>query len=311
MIFTKEQIQEILNIMDKNSLIYSVGVYGEDVLSDTDQKFLEGMGVNVEDYATDYPSYLQSYYFGQLTGILKDKQIQTLDYEDVISYLKNGQYQPMTRIEKNAYEIARNRSYTHLKRLNTKIKSDVESSIYEVDFSNRKNYEKLINKEISEGVYKRKSVTQIVSEIGHKTGDWERDLGRIVETEMNSIFQQGRADEFRRRDEGKDPRVYKQVYPGACRHCIQAYTTKGIGSKPRIFKLSLLEANGTNIGLKVADWKPVLGSMHPWCRCHLYQIQEGEEWDEENGEFEFVKDKEELRVKSKVKITVGNKKFEV
>ena len=115
------------------------------------------------------------------------------------------------------------------------------------------------------------------------------------------------------KEHGIHAKVYKEVFPGACRMCLNAYTTAGAGSKPVIFDLSELIANGTNIGKKSKDWKPVLTNIHPFCRCMLRHVPDGYEWDDKTQSFEPKKVDESKRVqrKSKVKITVGTKYFEV
>ena len=85
-----------------------------------------------------------------------------------------------------------------------------------------------------------------------------------METELNNVWQLGRAQTIEER-QGKEALVFKDVFAGGCRSCIKLYTTDGIGSKPRVFKLSELQANGDNIGKKQTDWLPVIGSTHPHC----------------------------------------------
>ena len=77
--------------------------------------------------------------------------------------------------------------------------------------------------------------------------------------------------------------------------------------------MSELIANGTNIGRKSKDWKPVLTNIHPFCRCLLRYVSDGYEWDDKTQSFEpkKVEDKDRVQRKSKVKITVGTKYFEV
>lgn len=115
------------------------------------------------------------------------------------------------------------------------------------------------------------------------------------------------------KEHGIHAKVYKQTMQQACRYCLNAYTTNGYGSKPVIFDLSELIANGTNIGRKSKDWKPVLTNIHPFCRCNLRYIPDGYEWDDKTQSFEpkKVEDKDRVERKSKVKITVGTKHFEV
>lgn len=306
MIFTREQINELLEIVDRSFIKYTAKVLGVEVLTKEETSTLD-------DLFRGITSFDESFLFGRLSAFLGDSNTQSLNYNDFYTYISKGQFIPLTPTEQYMLSVAKNKAYSHIKGLGDAIKREVGGIILEKQSLPRDEYEKLINKEISEGVYKRKALTEIVSEIGHKTEDWNRNLGRIVETEWNDVFQQGRALEIERKH-GKDIRVYKHVYEQACRHCIKAYLTRGLGSMPKIFTVKELEENGTNIGRKVVDWKPVLGSMHPFCRCTLHHIPKNYNWDEEKKDFTPSKTFESKYDKDKVgviKVTVGNKVFEV
>ena len=127
--------------------------------------------------------------------------------------------------------------------------------------------------------------------------DWEGEVGCIEVEKNNTIF-------IRRNG--------TCIWTGNCKHCIKFYTTQGIGSQPRIFKLNELIDNGSNIGRKQVDWTPTLPGTHPFCRCELHYIPEGYVWDEETKQFQPPKEhKRRVERKSKVKIQVGDKTFEV
>ena len=68
---------------------------------------------------------------------------------------------------------------------------ETESGITET--LSRAEYEQIIGEEIKHGVLNKRSVGNIIPDIGHRTGDWVKDLGRIMDTVMNNIFQRGRA----------------------------------------------------------------------------------------------------------------------
>jgi len=313
MIFKPEQIQEILKTVDMNTKFLAAKVLGSDILTKEDKKDLEKWGFNLEEIQQEFPSFVQSYHFGRLSALIGDVNSKKISYKDFIEHLRRGQYLPLTEVEKYSLNVAKQRTYGHITGLGEGMKTNISQVIRQTEQERRADYEKVIKKELEKGVADRKSLKEIVSDLGHKTGDWSRNWGRIVSTEMNNIFQQGRSDMYKERY-GDDVRVYKDVYPKACRHCIKAYTTSGLGSKPRVFKLSELEANGSNIGKKVADWLPTLQGMHPYCRCTLRNILPGQVWDEETESFKFKVD-EKLREKyknlPKIKISVGDKKFEV
>jgi hypothetical protein len=313
MIFSNNEIEEILSIIDSNSIVYITATMGVEILTDNDRTILKQHGINPDNLYMQYPPFLQSFYFGRLSMALGDKNTKSLTYADFTSYLKKGQYVPMTKKEENMYNIAKSRTYTHIKGLGETMKQTVNGIIVEEDLRKRQEYEKIIHDEIATGIAQRKSIKNIISEIGHRTGDWQRNLGRIVQTEYNTIYQEGRMAEIIALH-GEDSLVYKDVYPKACRHCIRAYLTDGIGSEPRVFKLSTLIANGTNIGVKMEDAKPVIGSFHPWCRCQLRFLPKNQQWDKDKKDFVYKRQENKPEANEKnhrAKITVGDKVFYV
>jgi len=308
MIFSQEQIQEILRVISFNHTLFIGTNIGYDLLTKEDKKELQLYGIDPESIKTDFTPFEQQFYFGRLSAALGDKNTKNISYNDFLKYLRRGQYNPLSEREEAMLDYAKQKTYGHIKGLGDKITQTVNGFIIEEDQAKRDKYEETIKNSIERAIIERDTVNSIVSEIGNKTGDWGRDLGRIAATEMENVFQQGRASEVERRY-GKESLVFKEVFPGACRFCIKFYTTNGIGSKPRVFKLSELRANGTNIGKKQSDWKPTLYTVHPWCRCILYNVPEGYVWDEEKKQ--FIPPKYGKEEKFGVKIQVGDKTFNV
>lgn len=311
MIFTQDQINTLLQIVDYHSSFLIGFNLGVEVLTPYDHFVLQQQGIDVNSLKQDWPPYLESFMWGRLSAQLSDKQASTVTYNDFEKYLKRGQYIPLSDREQREYEVARQRSYGHIKSFTDKIKTGVNNSILDEEQESSLDYAELLKKEMSTAVQDRKSLKNIVSDLGHKTQNWGLDWGRIVDTEANTIFQKGRAETILK-EKGEDAEVYKDVFQGACSHCIRLYLTGGIGSQPIIFKIKELAANGTNIGLKVSDWKPVISSTHPFCRCTLREKLPNQEWNKETGTF-TVPEKYERKIerKSKAKIQVGDKKFEV
>lgn len=293
-LFTQEQIQELLSIVDYHSSFLVAQVLGKDSLSSYDKYVLRNAGIDIDKIARENPSYYQMYLWGKLSADLSNQQGGRVDYDNFKKYIERGQYIPLSPEERARYNIAKQNTYNSLKFNTEKQKAQITS---------------IISDEMKSGVEKRKSLKSIVSEIGHKAKDWQRDWGRIVDTEYNNIFQEGRAETIRNK-KGDRALVFKDVYSGACKHCIKFYLTNGIGSKPRIFTLEELEANGSNVGKKQSDWKPTISSTHPHCRCSLRSVPEGYEWDSEQGKFTPSK-KYETKREVKATLKVGDKEFQV
>lgn len=307
MIFTETQIQEALKAIDYHySLMIGIGL-GAESLTVEDQLLLHSYGVDIDKLVSQYPPYLRMFYLGRLTAMLKDDQLHSITANDFTQYLKEKQFVPLSSREKKEYEISRQMTYNTIKGLGRRSSDGVRDLMMEA------NKKSIIKEEISTGIEKRRSITKIISEIGHKTEDWNRDWHRIVETEMANIYNQGQISSLLEKY-GENHQVYKQVYKEACRHCIKLYTTNGIDSEPKLFTLKELVGNGNNIGRKVADWLPVVDATHPFCRCHIYSKFPNQVWNEETKTFEYKKREENTPETNKwyagvIKIRVGDKEF--
>lgn len=301
--FSSTEIREILHTISHHYSLMIFSSLGEEVLSADDLRTLESHGVNLDSFKLEYPVYMQAFLLGRLTAILKESQSKQLTPRDFKQYIDKGQFIPLSQRERAEYEISREMTYGHLKGLANKVVGETRNKLLE------QNKMQLINAAISEDVKDRKSIQSIVSDLGHRTGEWDRDWKRIVVTEMQNIYNQGRASMFREKF-GENVQVWKQVFPKACRHCIRLYLTAGIGSDPIIFSLAELVSNGTNIGRAVADWKPVVGATHPHCRCDLRSVHAGQIWDAKLGTFTYGGERERKVIRtSKIKVTVGEKEF--
>lgn len=268
MIFTPDDIQRLFTIVDYRLARTIADILGKEFLTDNDKKVLDEFHFDWKDLKL-IPPYWQAYLFGRLSAVLTPKQLQTLNYTDIKQYTARKQYKQPSKRELYEYQAAATRSYSYIKGMGERVKKTLSNSVSEQEIKNlveNRRIEELstIKREHELGVLEKRSVQGIVSNIGNQLKDWNRDWGRIVETEFQNIYELGNAQMIINQH-GLDARVYKEVYPGACRYCLNLYTTAGAGSKPRIFKLSELIQNGDNIGRKSKDWKPVIGTVHPFC----------------------------------------------
>lgn len=309
--YSIQEIEEILSILDYHFLHVFSTQFGVSGLSNEEVGVLTSHGINVAEVGKELSTFDRMFLLGKLSAILSDEQLRQLPYKDFNKYIRTGQYQPLTKREQYEIDIARKKTYVHLKGIRGKSRGEFETILLDKTGSFRKKYEEAITDETAKGVALRRTNKEIISELGHRMDVWNHDWNRIVETEMNNIFQEGRAVEIAKKH-GEDAIVYKDVYAGACRHCIEKYLTNGYGSKPRTFKLKDLIANGTNIGKKVKEWVATLWSLHPHCRCTLNVVPKGYQWNEAKKTFEIPKDFErKVERKSKIYIHIGDKKFEI
>lgn len=135
------------------------------------------------------------------------------------------------------------------------------------------------------------SQQQIASELREITNDVRQDWDMVVRTELINSQQQGMASAILDgsspySDDKGDTIVFKRPNHDACKHCKRLYLQSD-GVTPRLFRLSELMAMGDNIGLKVSEWKPTLGVVHPHCQCKLQVMPKGATFDN-NGQIIYL-----------------------
>lgn len=310
MIFTPDQIEELVNIIKFQHVLFGVNISGKDVISSEDLKLLRSFGVHPDTLdikgltPIDY-----AFQFGRLAAALGNYQAKDIKFNDFKRFVQGGGHRALNDHEKQMVKSIREQSFQAVKGLGQRVAGNFTNIISAEDIKNRANYETILRNELTEGVLNRKSVAEIIRELGLKTGDWERDLGRLVETESHNAYETGRASEYFEKY-GQDVEVYKDVYAGACKYCIEAYLTGGIGSEPKIFKLSSLQLNGTNIGRTPKDYLATLTSLHPHCRCTMNIFQKGFVWNSVMRIFSAPKGYKQ-RYSYNITVTIGSNNYNI
>jgi hypothetical protein len=305
MLLTPQQVTELFSLMDNYLLFFLAENVGLDFLTDADKATLAAHGIDLNNIAENQSYITQAFKFGILSDALGHAKVKNMDYGKFKKFIDSGSFVPLSPVEQKSVEHLKLRAYSDIKGLGNTIQAGTGQLLIEADKKQRQQYEKDIQDSAVAAVEGRESLHWLTSEMGHKTKDWARDFRRISDFVLHEAFDHGRAAHIQR-DFGADALCYKDVYGGACKHCIKAYLTAGIGSQPVLFKLSQLRANGSNVGRKSADWLPVLGPHHPWCRCTIHRLPEGYVWDEQQQD--FVMGEYQLKVPhaADVKVTIGD-----
>lgn len=268
MLFSEAEIKKILDNVDLMVVKMVAQVLGKDFLTKENLDLLKRKGVDLIKLIPKFPSHYQAFLFGRVSTAVGTNATAQMSYSEFTAFLsKMGLFEPTAR-EMAFYKVAANKTYTHIKGFSERIKNDVRASISAEELSYLQAQEAakadaVLKKELLDGTFEKRSVKKITSNLANQMNDWNRDWGRIVETESQDIYNLGRAEIIM--EEDPDPLVYFDVFPGACRHCIRLYIKGGIGSEPKVFHLSELMANGTNYGVKSKDWKATIHPVHPFC----------------------------------------------
>ena len=272
-VLTPEQVARILEIIRDGSTAIAIATTGSEFpKAELDRLVSEGYlkADELEDFVKD------SFAFGQL--MQQTPAAKAMSYADFQKHVKAHPV-VMSKPEKQAYDVARQRAGMYCVGLGSRYSEIAGQAIIEHDDALATRLRSGIKAEVSEAVAKRDTVGQLKTRLGQMAGEWERDWGRVAATESQMAHQEGFLGSVVERH-GDDELLAKVPEPDACPHCLKHY--RDAEGKPRVAPASWWYEQGTsNAGRKAADWKPVLGAMHPWCRCQLVRVPGGWEFDDE------------------------------
>lgn len=105
-----------------------------------------------------------------------------------------------------------------------------------------------------------KSSQQLASDFGHYTKDWATDWHWIAH-HINSDYYNIKHAQYIYEHDGPSAVVYKSLSKCHSSDCLRLYLSdcNNISSEPRNFTLSDLINNGSNLGKKINEYKPVIG----------------------------------------------------
>ena len=216
-----------------------------------------------------------SYKYGKL-NIAQGKGLADMASAQVTQFIKKLTLNPR---QKKSIEYLKAKTQATLNSLTTKIVTGVVNTV----LNDQIGMYQAVQQVIPGAIAQHQDRYQVIQQLRDMTGDWERDWHRVAHTEMWDAKVQGEANAIADNEsplsqKGTDTLVFKRPGPLACNKCKQLYLEKD-GVTPKVFKLSEMQALGTNYGLKQADWKPVVGTVHPNCMCPLSVMPDGFHFD--------------------------------
>ncbi len=257
MLLTVEQINKLKQIIADYHSAFVLTWYGPRALPESMATRLRDLGLYVPDRVTATDAYL----YGRLLQQLNTPQAAQMSFNDFQSYVRANPMQ-LSPIEEHAVSLAASRGAQYVVGLGNTVAQDTGRVAVEADGQLRRIMKEAIRDTVAQGIAERKTVKDIKSNLGHLTGDWTRDLDRIAATEVSLAMNEGVAAAVRD-EHGDDSEVSVRSRRGCCPECEKAY--KGEDGAPIIFRLTDLEANGTNYKKKKADKLPVVPPYHPNC----------------------------------------------
>lgn len=305
-LISPQQLAELRRIIGDYHEAYVAGMLSPGLLSPQEFERLVAAGILTQDgraaaeegqpAPAAHAGVAEAYQYGRQLAAEPSRERQGMLRTIPFSEYKRRPPQPLSRTEREAIHWAEEHAAEYVRGLSKRIAAELTSQVVAASTEHARERPGVDELEIGESpltredirdvvitsVKKREAWRKIVTRLGDQSGDWSRDLGRIAATEKTRALQEGFARGLAKQQR-KDPakiRVAKLPAPTACKHCVALHLTGGAGSPPRIFPLSELVSNGSNVGKRARDWLPTVGPVHPWCQCELVHVPEGWHFDD-------------------------------
>lgn len=273
-ILTPEQLERLRQIIEDASTSVAITTVGHEVTPEELQRLVDEGWVD-PDQIDDV--VLTGYQFGNLVSKLP--QAEQMTFPQFAGYLEKNPIK-LSDAEKHAVKVAQDRAGQYCTGLGSRYNDKAGTFIVQADDELARQTRNAIREGVSTKIAERTTRRKLAQDLGKLTGDWARDWRRIANTETHMAQQEGYLEDVRERH-GDEELLAKIPEPNACKHCQRLYLD-GEG-QPIVRPASWWADQGaSNAGRKTADWKPVLGAIHPWCSCRLIRVPDG--W-ELRGEF--------------------------
>lgn len=268
MALTSSQIRQIKKVIEEHMNVIMELTIGDTKVSPETLKKI-GVPKSVSNLIAD------SYKYGKLTTVM-NKNLSKMSPQEVNDMLKKL---TVSSRQQRSMEYLKAKTQLSIDNLTQRMTSSVITSALQ----NQLDMYQAIGQVVPEAVKKNTDRYKVVQQLRDLTQDWERDWHRVAHSEMWDAKVQGEANAIMDNEspvskKGKDTMVFKRPAPNACNKCKQLYLESD-GITPKLFRITELQANGSNYGKKQADWKPTLGILHPNCMCPLSVMPDGYKFD--------------------------------
>lgn len=205
--------------------------------------------------------------------------------------------QAVTEVEREAVATLRARVGEHVRALSARLEEAAGRAMVDADDASRR-------RRLTGAAGSTPAAEEVVARVRKVAGVLRRDWLRVAHTELHNAAEEAKAIALAHRDPGRDPRVFKRPRASACAFCVLLYL-KPDGVTPRVFRLSALLANGSNVDRRAGrptkssksrtQWRAVVGAVHPHCGCELSVLADGMGFDA-RGQLVYVGAKKSVEV---------------
>lgn len=270
MLLEQQTLSSIDQVVERNFLDFMISIVGYDILSEEDKQRANILGL-VE---INRPLITSLYLIARSRA--SDANKRSVNLRDLIAAANLSSIVPITS-DTQAYSLehAKREMYEALLNAKEDLKKRIRQAVLHVNDTHHKM--EVANKNPSREESTQRLAQMITTLLSTVNSSFVR-AATVSFTNLvnNAVMDQAQTTNSILGVKADQIRVYKVVKNDGrlCSWCSSFYQDKN--GNPKIYTLAELAANGTNDGEPKSNWKPVIGSTHPRCRCQLHFLLPGE-----------------------------------
>lgn len=266
MVTSKETLSRIKEIIDKHYKKLAISVLGKSVFSKKDLSDMAAQGLKVDNTT----SFLELVYNHNFINKIGDDHMPT-SVED----MEAQQKLPGIKPKGDAHSYAIESLNENTAQLIEKLKLDVQTKVSGIVKQNNDDFkhnalQNLTRPDEADELVKESSIGKVKQKLRDAQGDVSRNWERIAITETSNAVGAGSVDRIVSSNQDnnlKEVYVFRTIVADSktCKWCRRFFQDSD--GSPKLYRLSTLLGNGSNYGKKTAEWKAVVGAVHPRERC--------------------------------------------
>lgn len=268
----EQRVQDRINeAIDQAYLSFLINIIGYAALSEDDQRKATLLGL----VQINRPLIESLYQIARERG--NESNRKPMKLRDLIAWAGMSGILPLSDAQVYTLEHAKREMYDAIENAREEYKKKIRQTILRVNDEAR-------HSELSETytVQERQAkrailVGTVLTAISALATKLQDSFDRGATVALTNMLSNATVDEVMisslvNQSSASEVRVYKRVMNDGklCGWCSKFYMNKD--GSPKVYRLTDLLANGSNDGRAKSEWKAVIGSTHPRCRCQLHYL---------------------------------------
>lgn len=259
MLLNQEAEERVLGVIKSLASAYSVYMVGRELGQTVAQAAGSALGMSTTQRLTFLE---QSYLAGKIAKAIGPDRLKRMSEQQLTTWIQNNPVEitPADRVLMNQLKTDTQR---WLSGRTDAWQAKMRTEIVKADRGWRAALAtNTFNDARALSIARNSALGMLWSELEGVSKQWDGDIDRLIQSEMNNYFQHGQVS-----GTDKETYVWKVPRASACENCMRI--TLNIDGSPKKYKLSEVEGN-SNIGLPAYSWQFTIGPLHPYCYCILY-----------------------------------------